>query len=170
MKKLPGIVLLLVLAFMLLFAGCTGDGGGGSPKVGSRAPDFRLQDMSGQTVSLNDFRGKPVLLNFWATWCGPCRGEMPYMEQVYREWKSLGLVLYAVNIGESASQVSDFLDYYILTMPVLLDTGQATATKYAITGIPTTYFIDKDGIIRGKVIGAFPDKESIEPYIREIVR
>lgn len=133
------------------------------------APDFQLKGLDGKIYTLSGFRGRPVLINFWATWCGPCRGEMPYLEEVYRDWKEKGLVFLAVNIGESASDVREFMDRYGLTMPVLMDTSRAVAGKYNITGIPTTYFIDSDGIIQNKVAGAFPNKASIEKYLGKLV-
>lgn len=168
MNKVPGAIM-LILASGLLLAGCLPGSGPVGTQVGEAAPDFQLQNLDGQLVSLSDLRGKPVLLNFWATWCGPCRGEMPHLEQIYQEWSNKGLILLTINIGESSSQVGDFMREYNLSMPVLLDIRQVVAEQYNITAIPTTFFIDKDGIIQEKIVGAFPNKESIEQHLNKIM-
>ncbi len=168
MNRVLMAITLIILALMLL-TGCSIDSVQSGPRVGQRAPDFELKNLDGQTISLEDLRGKAVLLNFWATWCGPCRGEMPYLEEIYQEWSDEKLLLLAINIGESSSQAKDFLQSNNLSLPVLLDIRQAVAEQYNITAIPTTFFIDKDGIIQDKVVGSFRDKETIESYIFKIV-
>ena len=125
------------------------------PQVGKPAPDFQLPNLEGQPISLSDFRGKPVLLNFWATWCGPCVFEMPFIQSIFEESSDTGLVVLAVNIGETPSAAEGFMQSGNLSFPVLLDTNQDVALKYNIRGIPTTFFIDKDGIIQEKKVGAF---------------
>lgn len=166
MNKMPKVVLLIILTWVLLVTGCTEPSGA---RVGGPAPDFRLENIDGQSISLSGPRGSPVLINFWATWCPPCRDEMPYLQQVYEEWSDKGLVVLAINIGESPSEVKKFLQTHNLSLPVLLDTEENAARKYNITGIPTTFFIDSDGIIQQKIIGAFPNKEAIEKYLNSIM-
>ncbi len=139
------------------------------PEVGKLAPDFQLENLEGQPISLSDLRGKPVLLNFWATWCPPCRAEMPYLQQLYEEWSDKGLEVLAIDIGESPSKVKEFLQSQGLSLPVLLDAKENVAREYNITGIPTTFFIDKDGTIQVKIIGAFPSKEAIENQLGSII-
>lgn len=139
-------------------------------RVGNLAPDFQLQDLEGQSVSLSSLRGKPVLLNFWATWCGPCRVEMPYIQRIFEEWSGRGLVLLAVNIGENPAKAREFMQSNDLSFPVLLDTEEHTARKYNIRGIPTTYFIDKNGIIQDIKIGAFSSEGEIERKLSKIVQ
>ena len=134
------------------------------------APDFQLPNLEGQTISLSDLKGKPVLLNFWATWCGPCVSEMPYLQEIYDEWSGKGLMLLTINRGESSSTVKGFMQKRNLSLPVLLDTELVVAQRYNIMGIPTTFFIDKDGIIQEKVIGAFPNKAEIEKRLSKIVK
>ncbi len=138
-------------------------------QVGNLAPDFQLQSLDGKVVSLSELRGSPVMLNFWATWCPPCRNEMPYIQQIYEEWSGKGLVLLAIDIGESSSTVKEFVQSYELSFPVLLDIKEDVAQIYNITGIPTTFFIDKDGIIQDKRVGSFQSKEEIAAYLSKII-
>ncbi len=130
----------------------------------SQAPDFRLPGLDGEEVSLSDFRGRPVLLNFWATWCGPCRIEMPFLQEVFEDekWIDQGLVVLAVNLGESPGAVSQFVDDYGLSFPVVLDVNLEAAGHYNIRAIPATYFIDKNGIMIDRQIGTFASKEDID--------
>lgn len=168
MNKVFKAALLIILTSGLLVTGCAADTEP-SAQEGKLAPDFQLQDLDGQSVALSDFRGKPVLLNFWATWCSPCRSEMPYIQQVYDEWSDKGLVVLAINIGESPATVKEFVQAQGFSFPVLLDTKQDVAEKYNIRGIPTTLFIDKDGVIQVKLIGAFPSKAAIEQNLGKII-
>ncbi len=165
MKRVYKVIGTVMLLLMLSIAGCIEEG----LEVGNRAPDFELFDLDNQQVSLSDFRGQPVLLNFWATWCWPCRSEMPYLHQINEEWSKKGLVLLAVDVGENKAAVGGYLSDNKLDLPVLLDTNGIIFRMYKITNIPTTFFIDKDGIIQKKIIGAFPNKESIETELRKIV-
>jgi thiol-disulfide isomerase/thioredoxin len=162
-------VLLVLMLFVVItvFTGCSGESTS-DLSIGSKAPDFELYDLDGDVHKLSEYKGSPVFLNFWATWCGPCRGEMPHLEEVYEEWKDNNLTFFAVNIGESSTDVVSFLDYYGFTMPVLLDSAKTVSRRYGVSGIPTTYFIDEDGIIQNKVVGAFPDRESVESYVVEL--
>jgi thiol-disulfide isomerase/thioredoxin len=138
-----------------------------SVEMGKPAPDFQLPDLDGEKINLSDFKGKPVLLNFWASWCHPCEKEMPYLQQVYEEWPEL--VVLTVNLGDSPSTVNRFMQSHQLSLPVLLDTKQSLAQKYNVVSIPTTFFIDKDGIARAKIIGSFPSKEAIEKALSQII-
>jgi len=138
-------------------------------KIGNLAPNFQLQNLDGQTVSLSNLRNKPVLINFWATWCSPCRSEMPYIQEIYEEWSDKGLVVLAINMGESSSKVDEFMQSHNLSFTVLLDTKQDVAQRYNITGIPTTFFVDKDGIIQAAKIGAYRDKAEIEKSLSKII-
>ena len=168
------VILPIILASGLLIigysAGCSPGGSIQVPSVGSPAPDFKFQSPDGQSTSLSSLRGKPVLINFWAIWCPPCRDEMPYLQEIFEGWSDKGLVMLAINVGESPSKVKGFLQSHNLSLPVLLDTKGNIAQKYNIRGIfPTTFFIDKDGIIQVKIIGAFPSKEAIEKKLSKII-
>ncbi len=137
--------------------------------VGNLAPNFQLKNLDGQIVSLAGLRGKPVLINFWTTWCGYCRIEMPFLQQIYEEWSDRGLILLTIDIGENQTLVEEFLKTNSLTMPVLLDSERSVSRMYTITVIPTTFFIDRDGVIQGKKFGAFSSEDEIEVYLGKII-
>jgi len=140
-----------------------------NPWIGKPAPDFQYQDADGQSVSLSNFRGRPVLINFWATWCYPCRIEIPYILQVYNKWSDDGLVLLTINDGESPSRVGEFMQSQGLSFPVLLDIKGSIAQNYNVVGLPTTFFIDKDGIIQDVKVGAFRSVAEIEGKLGKIM-
>lgn len=119
-----------------------------------KAPDFALKDLNGKELKLKDFRGKIVFLNFWATWCPPCRAEMPSMERLYSEFKDKDLAVLAVDLRESAKKVQAFKEKYDLNFPILLDSDGTIGLTYGIRSIPTTYLVDKEGYIIGGALGA----------------
>ncbi|OCA90691.1 alkyl hydroperoxide reductase [Bacillus sp. FJAT-27225] len=123
-------------------------------EAGSKASDFELKTLSGETMKLSDLEGKKVMLNFWATWCGPCKKEMPDMQKLSVE-ASDDLVILAVNIDPQLD-VQGFVDEYGITFPVLLDEKDKVNQMYQVISIPTTYFIDSKGIIQDKFIGTMP--------------
>ena len=140
--------------------------------IGNLAPDFQLTTFTGDNISLWGLRGKPVLLNFWATWCGPCKFEMPFLQQIHESYSDKGLVLLAVDFGEKPDKIQKFMDTnnVTLTMPMPMDTdGKVTTKTYLVGALPTTFLIDKEGIIRQKVIGAFANKEAIENELKKIM-
>jgi len=141
------------------------------PAVGSPAPDFVLETPDGQAVSLGVLAGRPVLLNFWATWCDPCRKEIPYLQDLFtdEDWLDGGLEMVAVDIQESGQEVREFMDEFGMTYRVLLDSSGEVAELYNIRGIPTTFFIDKDGIIRYIKVGAFTGKQEIELILEQTI-
>ena len=169
MNKMLTAIVVMILTSGLLITGCAAGSEPSIATVGKAAPNFQLQNLDGQSISLSELKGKPVLVNFWATWCGPCVSEMPYIQEIYGEWSGKGLVVLTINIGDSSSEAEQFLQDHNLSLPVLLDTNKAVAQRYNIRGIPTTFFIDKDGIIQVKVIGAFPNKEAIENRVSKIM-
>lgn len=125
------------------------------PSKGSPAPDFRLMDMHGKAVSLSDFQGKVVLLNFWATWCGPCRIEMPAMEALYRSMQSKGLEIVAVSVDQQGTAVTrPFQEAMGLSFPILHDQDYEVGLTYGARTLPMTFAIDRKGIIRQVVFGS----------------
>lgn len=122
-----------------------------SLKIGMTAPDFELKTLAGDTVKLSDYRGKKVFLNFWATWCGPCKEEMPAMESFYQSHQE-DVVILAINALnteiEGEKKVEDFVEEHQLTFPIVLDENGETLESYHVTHMPTTYFIGADGTIK----------------------
>lgn len=117
------------------------------------ALDFKLNDINGKEISLSDFKGKKVFLNFWASWCPPCKAEMPDIEKLYGQTKDSDLVILAVNIGEGNATAKSFIDDNKYNFTVLLDSNQSVARQYSIVAIPTSFFIDKEGNIVSTIKG-----------------
>lgn len=123
---------------------------------GNLAPDFQLQTVDGQTIKLSSLRGKKVILNFWATWCPPCKLEVPEIEKFYTQNKAQGIEVIAVDLTNTEKHQSDvpaFIKAYGITYPVLLDTKAEIANLYQAYSIPTTYILDSQGVVRQKVTG-----------------
>ena len=119
------------------------------PAVGHPAPDFTLTRFdTGEETRLSDLRGKPVILNFWATWCRPCRAEMPALQATYERYGE-DLLVIGVDQGEASGVVGPFLEEFGITFPILLDGDMSVGREYRILGLPTTFFIDSQGIVRG---------------------
>ncbi len=119
-----------------------------------KALHFTLKNLEGYEVSLKDFAGKVVFLNFWATWCGPCREEMPSMEKLWQRFREDDFVILAVDLRESKGEVVSFMKEYGLTFPVLLDSKGEVGSMFGVRAIPTTYLLDFEGRIVGGAIGA----------------
>lgn len=132
-------------------------------EVGRAAPDFRLERLDGGELRLSDLRGRVVLVNFWASWCGPCRAEMPEFARRYRGEEANGLTVLAVDLQEAAGPVQAFVDEFDLPFPVLFDRPGGVARTYRVNGLPKTVIIDRDGIVRavrdGEVTPAYLDAE-----------
>jgi peroxiredoxin len=137
-----------------------------SPSVGNPAPDFALDSISGERVTLGDLRGKTVLVNFWATWCGPCRLEMPAFQARWERY-SPELAVLAVNFDEPADQVQTFADEFGLTFPVLLDPGGKVQELYRVRGYPTTYGVDTEGTVQFVHIGLMTE-EQMDGYLSQM--
>lgn len=120
--------------------------------VDFQAPDFTLSTLDGKLMSLKELRGQVVLVNFWATWCGPCRAEMQDIQAAYRQHPN-GFVVLAVNNAEGDILVHDFVNQFNLTFPILLDSDGTVARQYRVQGLPTSYFIDRSGSVRAANIG-----------------
>lgn len=132
-------------------------------EIGKSAPDFELTKLDGTNVKLSDLKGKKVILNFWATWCGPCQQEMPDMEAFYKEHKE-NVEILAINYtpsekGGGEEKVSNFAKEKGITFPILLDKNIDVTTAYKVITIPTSYFIDTKGVIQDKFIGPMTQKE-----------
>jgi cytochrome c biogenesis protein CcmG/thiol:disulfide interchange protein DsbE len=137
-----------------------------APVNDSLAPNFKLQNLSGDPIQLMDLRGKMVLVNFWATWCLPCEQEMPLIEEYYQRY-SPNLVVLAVNADEPPDVVRSFVDKLQLSFEILLDPASRIDHLYKVRAYPTTIFIDKDGMIRFRHIGLLQEKQ-LSAYLEEI--
>ena len=136
---------------------------GDAPQVNAPAQDFELESLTGEKKHLSDFQGKVVVLNFWATWCGPCTYEMPFFQEIYESYASEIAVL-AVNNQESVDRVSPFVEELGLTYEILMDKDGGVAMQYQVLGFPTTYFIDPNGIIKFHHVGVLTE-EQLDGYL-----
>jgi peroxiredoxin len=149
---------------------------------GALAPDFLLELAGGGETHLSDYRGQPVVLNFWATWCKPCRQEMPQLVNAYDTHKDEGLVVIGLNLQEGRSVIQPFADEYGMDFPLLIDRDGDVGDKYRLLGLPTTVFIDADGVIQRVFNGPLQEEENgtnvqgaigesdLEAGIQEILR
>ena len=138
-----------------------------APVVGAPAPDFNLQDLAGNLVTLSSFKGQVVLINFWATWCGPCRIEMPALQRRYEAFKEQGFAVLAVNLDEPITDVGAFASSFGLTFPVLLDPGAMVNDLYRVRGYPTSFFVGRDGVIARQQIGVMTEGQ-LDDYLVEL--
>lgn len=143
-----------------------------APEEGRVGPDFLLERLGGGELRFSDLQGKPVLLNFWASWCPPCREEMPEIVDAYERHKAEGLVVVAVNLQEADSKISDFAQRFGMTFPIVIDrsrnVGEAWRIGGAFKGLPSSYFIDSSGVVRS-VFNQPLTKESIEQGLADIL-
>jgi len=125
------------------------------PEVGRRAPDFTLPTLDGEELTLSSLAGRPVLINFWASWCPPCREEMPYLQAAALANRELVvLAVDATHTERNVAQVAAFVEEFGLTFPVALDRDGAVNELYLVRALPTSYFVDRSGVIRAKYLGA----------------
>ena len=176
MLVLSGVALGLLMAW--LAAGWDGDGQAaiGSAEltpiperaaVGDPAPDFEASTPTGKAIRLSSLRGVPVALNFWATWCAPCRVEMPDLEAAAKRYADTGLVVLGVNAGEDGAQIQDYYRDVGLTFDSVLDPNLKIVDLYDIRAFPTTVWIDRKGIVRAKHLGALT-AGSIDQYVSDV--
>lgn len=131
-------------------------------EIGDQAPDFQLDTLSGETIQLSDYRGQRVMLNFWATWCPPCRAEMPDMERFYQE-QDVEILAVNLTLTETTPiDVVEFIDDFGLTFTIPMDEQQEVSNLYEIRPVPTTFMIDSNGIIQQKALGALNYEQMVE--------
>jgi cytochrome c biogenesis protein CcmG/thiol:disulfide interchange protein DsbE len=135
------------------------------PRRGFAAPDFTLDTLDGQTITLSDLQGQVVLINFWASWCLPCREEMPAIQRVYEQYRDQGFVVLAVNLQEQDAHVAAFVDQLELTFPVLMDRDGDVFDRYRIMALPSTFFVDRAGVIQDLAVGGLLSQAFIESQV-----
>jgi peroxiredoxin len=135
------------------------------------APDFTLRTMDGPNVRLQEQRGRVVMVNFWATWCGPCRQEMPQLNRLYEKYRASGFVLLGVNVDDDARKAAEVAAKLGVKFPVLLDTDKAVSKRYDLATMPSTVIIDRDGTVRYVHRGYLSGYEdTYEKQIRELLK
>ncbi|WP_198264467.1 peroxiredoxin family protein [sulfur-oxidizing endosymbiont of Gigantopelta aegis] len=133
------------------------------------APDFSLQDMDGKTHKLSDYRGQPVIINFWATWCPPCREEMPSMERAWNKIKDQGIAMLAINVGESEDAIFTFTGNYPVSFTLLLDTTGTITEQWPVKGLPTTFVVSPEGKLVYRAVGGREwDDEELLDHVRKL--
>lgn len=182
MRRISIIVAILALGIPLAYTATAGAQNSSAsttseiqaPQVGALAPDFTLTDMHGKTVSLSQLRGKVVMVNFWATWCPPCRAEVPSIEQLYlhmKKRKNFVLVAVNVNQGDARGSVKEFLREIPVTFPIFLGHSNRVADRYQVNAIPETFIINRNGTIVQKVEGGRDwNTPAVEAYLSSLLK
>ena len=159
----------LALSLMLIASGGLAWGMGSRvPAVGTPAEDFRLTDLEGKQQSLSQYRGKVVLVNFWATWCKPCTTEMPAMQATYDKLRDKGLVVLAINELEDDVKVREHIKQYGHTFPVLMDRDNKVANQFGVFGLPVSVFIDEKGVVQEYIKGGLLTEQKILDVVARI--
>jgi peroxiredoxin len=157
--------LLLVMSVMLFVTHA-----GAAVKTGP-APDFTLKSRDGSNIKLSELRGQVVMINFWASWCGPCRQEMPLLDQLYQRYQPMGFTLLGVNVEEDSTAADKVLKQIPVSFPVLFDSENSVSESYQVRAMPSTFLIDRNGNVRYLHKGYQPGyEEEYQQQIRELVR
>lgn len=145
---------------------------GSVAKEGFTAPDFKLGLMDGGKITLSELEGKVVLVNFWTSWCPPCRQEMPAIESVYRSYKDIGLVVIGLNLTaqDSKQDAASFAQEVGVTFPIALDLDNSVGNLYRVTALPTSFFIDRKGVIRSVIVGGPMSEAVVQSKVEELLR
>ena len=158
---------ILVVAAMLFAAGQIQ----AASTAAGPAPDFTLKSNSGKNIKLSELRGQVVMINFWASWCGPCRQEMPLLDQLYKRYQPMGFTLLGVNVEEDSSAADKILKEIPVSFPVLYDNKSKVSESYQVQAMPSTFLIDRDGKLRYLHKGYRPGtEEDYQKQIRELIR
>ncbi len=164
---------MLAVAVLLLSACGSLSAAGARPataKIGDLAPEIDFKSVTGDQITLSKLEGRPVLVNFWATWCGPCREEFPALVRMYKKYQDQGLVVIGVNYQDPNSDagILTFMKNTLVNFPVVRDVGERTGRAYRVDGLPTSYFIDRKGILRDVVVGGPMTDEFLDQQFAKI--
>lgn len=164
---------LSTLLFIITLSACSSEQGGGSSylrsETGFQTPDAPFQDLNGTIYTLEDLKGKPIIINFWATWCPPCRAEMPSMNRAWAKVKDEGILMFAVNVGEKPETIAKFTDDIPIDFPIILDVDTKLSMAWGVRGMPTTYILDANGKVVYSAVGERPwDDDSILDAVRAL--
>ena len=155
---------LCVLFGEILLSGCKDDNRHTAVNIGNYAPKFVLTDLNKKTINLDDYKGKKVILNFWATWCPPCVNEMPLLQEVYNNRRGEGIEVIGINYNEDYDRVKKFISEKGVTFTILIDSDLKVSMDYGVIGLPVTFFIDREGRIKEKFKGEL-NKKLIEDIL-----
>ena len=155
------LAIIISIALIITSCGCETTG----PEVGKKAPDFTLENLDGESITLSELQGKIVVVNFWQKRCVPCKEEMPLLQAIHDKWKNEDVVVLTINIREDTETIKEFINGKEYTFPVLFDSQSEVAGQYLIEFIPMTFFIDDKGTIKVIKVGAFRSQSEIENII-----
>lgn len=171
--KAWSLLLVIILGGGLVWMGRVEDPlsliGRPAPRSGALAPAFTLTDLDGETHHLMDFHGRPIIINFWATWCPPCREEMPDLQRVYEQYQADDLVILAINNDEPPQVIREFVEEHDLTFLMLLDETNVVTRLYEVQSYPSTFFIDRSGRIRHDTYSGPLTESYIESIVLELL-
>ena len=163
-QKITQLIVFSIMAVLVISnLGCSAV----APMVGARAPDFTASTLDGETITLDELRGQPVILNFWATWCGYCRYQMPFLQAAFEE-KGHEVKFIGINLRESRDKVQQFVEGEGVGFTIALDVDGVVANSYNVRPIPATFFLDEQGIIKEIKIGAFMSQAELMAVLEDI--
>ena len=163
-RNLFSLVLTLLLSLALV-------GPAGAAKVSGPAPDFTLKSLDGKNIKLSELRGNVVLINFWASWCAPCRQEMPLLNKIHNKYAPLGFTVLGVNVEEQVANARGFIRDFPVDFPILLDSSNQVSKLYKVIAMPTTVVVDRDGNMRFLHQGYQPgDEKEYRKMVKALVR
>ena len=171
-KRITAATVLAILALWVAYLVLWPESGAAAPGAGipdgRPAPDFELKTIDGKSYRLSDLKGKAIMINFFATWCPPCRAEMPALQEAFAEYESQGFLVLAVNLNETSVAIRAFQDKLGITFPILVDKDDRVSRLYDIIPLPTSYFVDRAGIVQGKWTGEIR-KEPLREMLKKIL-
>ncbi len=154
-----------------LFAAFVAGSAGASVKLQESAPDFTLKSLEGPNLRLEEYRGQVVLINFWASWCGPCRQEMPILDRLHQRYEDTGFAVLGVNVEGEVAPAKKIVDKTNVTFPVLIDEGQSVSELYELEAMPSTVVVDRDGVVRYVHRGYKPgDEAKYVEVVKKLIR